>query len=183
MLIQPSQLGNLEMASMLVDAGADVEEGMPHAVNFGRTQVASYLISKGADGSKQEYLITAVNKDFSSLIPVLINAGGNKDYKDAKGNSLLHIAAEKKFFNSCEELIKAGCNIHAKNNDGNTVLHVAARKGKTNLPLVERLVEKGCDINAVNAKGKTVRKYARGFKVKKFLKSKGALRKIKQPKK
>ncbi|MFN0031920.1 MAG: ankyrin repeat domain-containing protein [Flavobacteriales bacterium] len=182
MLKEPALAGNLEMVTMLVDAGANPEEGMPSGVAAGHTPVVVYLISKGADGSKQEYIIMAVNRDYHTMIPVLIKAGGNKDYRDADGNSFLHVAAEKKYLNTLEELAKAGLDINSKNNAGNTVLHVAGRKGRKNIMMVMRLVELGADVNAVNNKNKTVRKYSKSHKVKKFLKSKGALRKIKKQK-
>jgi len=178
MLGEPATRGNLEMVTMLVEAGVNPEEGMRPSVLGGHAKVAEYLISKGADGTVQEYLIIAVNNDYIFLVPVLIAAGCNKDYRDGKGNTFLHIAAEKKFFATLIEFQKAGLDVNSKNNAGNTVLHVAARQGRKNIMVVERLVELRADVNAVNSKGKTVRKYAKSLKVKKFLKSKGALRKV-----
>lgn len=182
MIKAPIEGGNLKMVESLVQNGADPQTGITISVDNNKAEILSFLIKNGAKADDQKLLITSVKNNFSSLIPILAKAGASLRYEDpATGNTFLHQAATN--YNTLTNLVMAGdtFDINTKNNLGEIPLHIAV-KTKSNISTVVYLVEHGSNINAVNNKGKSVRKSAKGHKIKKYLKKRGALKKVKQKK-
>lgn len=170
------ELGNLEITKQLINFGADPNPGVKIAVNKFKNDILKYLISKGGSVSDGSLFINPINFNQVETVKILINNGCNVQHKDLKQNNLLHIAATKERTNIARLLIATNkININEQNDVGDSPLHNAV--DTKNLELVQVYVEAGADINAKNSMGKRVYKVARGLKVKKYLKKKGAKKK------
>jgi ankyrin repeat protein len=173
-----SKNGNASIVKDLLEHGADPNEGIEMAVNYQHVGLVKMLISAGADVSNPDHMSFAVAKRNLLLIPVLAQGGCPVNQVFPDGGTLLHkTCTQQNALDLVTCLIKAGAPIDIQNNQGNTALHLAARKGKNWLPIVEALVLYGADVNLLNNSGETPLKVAKDLKVKKFLKSNGALKK------
>ena len=103
----------------------------------------------------------------AAIAKLLIKAGADVNYTDARGWNALHHAATRKSDSALiYTLIKAGCKLNQRSNDGKTPLiasgilfteKIAPEFGKTLIPL---LVQAGSDINAYDKNGHTLLHHA-----------------------
>ncbi len=173
-----SRNGNLEIVSRLLDLKANPQEGILAAVEHKHQKVAEKLIQSGADVTEHIYLDKAIANLQTSMVVLLADNGCDVQHTNDKQESYLHLTAKIK---GQDVLVKAlmayKIDLELKDNLGNTALHKAVKEGKKNLNTVMVLVEGGANINAVNNKGKIIFKEAKGSKIKKYLKEKGASKK------
>lgn len=170
------QKGNKDIVKMLLDKGADANNGMKAAVGTGKADLVTMLIQYGADAKKEEYVLTAVNFSHTKVLELLVAEGAPTSYVSSKGETLLHIACSKRSTGIANVLIKAGLDVNAVDSKNNTPLHNAASSSKNNIDLCTLLIENNARVNAVNDKGDSVLEVARGSKLKKYLKGEGAVK-------
>ena len=95
------------------------------AVEYGKKDIVTLLLDKGADVHA---------RDFIQTTPLHMAAlSGNKDIVSL--------------------LIEKGADIHARSKNGNTILHSAAYGGDKDI--VDMLLDKGADIQATDENGRT----------------------------
>jgi len=115
---------NKETAELLVNNGADVnavsEKGLTplsEAVSMGNTELAKYLVEKGADASHK---LTNTNRTLlhyagsAGTAAYLLSLGIGVEARDAWGYTPLHMAAEAGNMDVAEFLINRGADINAK---------------------------------------------------------------------
>jgi ankyrin repeat protein len=169
--------GNLEITKELINFGADPNNGIKIAVKKANNDILKYLIEKGGSVSDGALFVGPINGSKSAIVKTLIDYGCNLNFKDSKQNNLLHLAGLKQKTAIARLFIATGkIDINASNDVGDTPIHLVVSNGK-NLELCQVYVEAGADVNARNSVGKVVYKVAKGMKVKKYLKSKGAKKK------
>jgi ankyrin repeat protein len=169
---------NGQLVTLLLERGANPNEGMSLAVQKEKADLVERLLDFGAEGSKIDYLKTAVDKKNTRLITLLAKAGGDVNHKFADGRTLIHIAAFKAWnYPAIRALIEAGARLNVFDQRDNTPLHLAVKIGKDNYDVIRLLVENGANVNAVNQKGESIRCVAKHGKVKRYLKKNGAKKK------
>lgn len=203
-LADPAAKGDIELVQLLLDGGANPNEGLRPAVTNNRMSVVRLLLEQGArpdavmglavqkenaelvqllldfdaDGSKIEYLKTAIEKKNVHLVNAFIKAGGDVNHKFADGKTIMHIATFRAWnYPVIRTLVEAGARLNVFDARENTPLHLAVKIGKDNFDVIKLLVDNGANVNAVNQKGESIRKVAKHGKVKRFLKKNGAKKK------
>ncbi|MCR9251732.1 MAG: ankyrin repeat domain-containing protein [bacterium] len=170
--------GNDKVVMKLLEKGANPDNGTVPAVKNKHVKVAKILIDSGANVKDPKFLQMAVDNKQGPMVTVLDKGGCDVHHTNDKGNSFLHQSSQ---FKGEVELVKAllgtAIDVNAKNNFGNTALHLAAKEGNKNLESVTAIAEAGADLTIENDKGKTILKVAKGGKVKKYLKTLGAVKK------
>ncbi|RFU74300.1 ankyrin repeat [Trichoderma arundinaceum] len=133
--------GNVEVATLLIDAGANVA-----AVADGRTSL-HVALNHGVNGFEvAERLLQAVEKPRAKAL-----------YADmartTDGATPLHIAAERRPMRAVEMLINAGANINAIDKDGQTPLLIAMKNKRWDI--AKCLLKAGADAKADSRNGDT----------------------------
>ena len=117
--------------------------------------------------NRANYMLTEVtNKE---QIQALIELGGDVNYKDQNGSSVLMGAANKGHTNAAKLLIEAGANVNDADKWGNTALIYATNRSTTDrnaTNTVKALTEMGADVKARNSAGKNAMDYAKYYDVK-----------------
>ena len=99
-----------------------------------------------------------------SLIPAIIAAGGDVNFKNRTGLTPLMVAVEHSGPEMVAALIKAGADVNASNLDGQTALHLAADKFRAthgrvtidhSLNIIKILLDAGADVQAADEEGFT----------------------------
>jgi len=159
--------GSLDIAKVLVDAGADVNlkstEGFTPlyiAVGNKRKPLVEYLLSKGAPVDEKNgpdgvaALFRACYVGSLDIVKVLVDAGADVNHKDNIGFTCFYAAVQEKHKPIIEYLLSKGVRVNETNGQNNdTPLHKACVSGS--LEVVKILVNAGADINAVNKQGKS----------------------------
>ena len=134
-----SKNGDMEIAKLLVENGADVNARSTEfgqapivlAMQFGYQDIAMYLLDNGTsiDGCDVlgiSHLNWAISANDLAICRELINCGADVNIQDVNGFTALFEAA-KSSINAKEKidlLINAGADIHIKNNSGETALDI-----------------------------------------------------------
>jgi len=172
-LIQKSTRHNsTQLTGLLLDAGAEPQDGVDLSVRNSAHLVLQQLIDAGADANNQNLLTIAIVNNNLNCSKILINLGLDVNESDSSGLTYLHLAAKNNNSAIAKLLIEKDADVDAVS-QGNTPLHLAVRDRKA-LATVDMLIQAGADVNAKNSKGKTVLKIAKGNKIKKLLKQNGA---------
>ena len=157
--------GHIEIASQLIEAGAEVDCGdsdlsTPLHVAALRSQPAmvEFLLAQGADPAFQDNnggwsLSFAVSGNATEVIRILIDAGAPMTLRNAQGISLVHWAALRNNPDLLTKALAAGLDVNDRTTDGMTALHYAAMGGA--IPMIDQLTEAGMSIDAANEDGLT----------------------------
>ena len=167
----------------LVDAkGLDDIRPLGFAAAFGRTEVVSFLLERGADANARDRrgitpLFAAVWRNQPEIVRLLLEKGADDKATGPGAVSPLHIAAMNERLELARVLIERKAALDARTALGNTPLHLAAA-ANTEAVLATMLVEAGADVNAANTlDGATPLDFAvreQRAAVAEYLRSKGA---------
>ncbi len=173
-LMLATQSGYVEMASLLIGAGAGVdrsaftdnqETALMFAVNYHRKEMISLLLKHGAkvnekskDGRTALFYACANGKE--EFMEVLIKAGAdlNVQYGCEDGQTLLMYAVLNGHMDAANILIKAGADVNRGNKNGVTPLMSSAWNGLDNY--AKMLIDAKADVNAKSRDGATALIYA-----------------------
>lgn len=115
---------------------------------------------------KNEELINNVKLNDINKVRLLIeHVGANMDTKDARGNTLIALAASLGHVKIVNLLLDMGVNPDVKNNTGETALMLAAGNGYNNV--VKRLIEGGAKKDIRNDAGESAAECAEKGRAKK----------------
>lgn len=126
------------------------------AAKHGHTEIAKFLVEKGADVKGQGYdfpLHFAAENGHVVTVEYLIMAGANVNASNIKGMSAIHYAAGNGHTKVVVSLINAGADVNIRRNGNYTALHYAASCGCTEM--VRALINAGADVNAEITGGNT----------------------------
>ena len=175
-LMQAARNGEVEVAKVLLENGANVEakdedgdNPLRLAARNGHVEVVSLLVSwMGKNGGIQEIreqaIWPAIKAGKTGVVSALLKAGVDPNCKDSDGYTLLLHAASNGVEDVCKLLLDSGAKINSKINDdfddsnsyvraGDTPLHAAARRA--GLETVAILLANGANVNARNKYGTT----------------------------
>jgi ankyrin repeat protein len=156
-LIESCSRGNLKVAQLLLDNGADINAKKR---NTGETA-----------------LMEATSIDHKEIVELLLDHGADINDKDDHGDTTLFYASSQASIEIVKLLIDRGADVYAKNNRDETALMKASCNFSDDLQIAQLLLDCGVDINAKDNNGKTAVKEAennRRFELVKFLLAKGA---------
>lgn len=171
-LIFAIKKGRNEIASMLIDVGANLEA---HDSIFGRTplQMACYkknadlvdkLLESGADinarsNTKETPLHIAVGSREIDLIKKLIDVGANVNSKDKKLQTPLHECYDSK---SILFLLNNGADINSVDKDGCVPVfwYLKIKNEPSSLVVLKKMVRLGLDLTICDNKGRNIGWYA-----------------------
>lgn len=147
--------GNVEMATLALDQGAEVNlvsqrlgrTALISAVTKGNGELVDILLEHGADISPVDKngnpaIYYAVDQGRTAILKALLANGAKVDFKEPHyGRSLLHIAAIKGFRDIAEDLVNRGAAIDAMDESGKTPLFYAVGYG--NQSVADYLIGQG----------------------------------------
>ncbi len=99
------------------------------------------------------FLCLALEKGLLEDIKALIQQGADINFKDGRGDTLLHDAVYYGREKSVEVLLKAGADLSVKNKYGYAPMHLAVRRSHINI--VKALIKAGADLSLKNKYGET----------------------------
>ena len=159
-------VGDLDRVKSFVEQGADVDAKdefnwtpLFWAVSTGQTDVAEFLISRGADvqAKTSDDGSTAIHQAAQirawKLAELLISKGADVNSKNNNGSTPLIIASFSGNRDAVEWLIAKGAEVNVRGREDWTPLHRATRAGERDV--VGILLSKGADVNAKDSQGRT----------------------------
>lgn len=171
--------GNLEIAGILIDHGADVEaiseqqgsRALHLAAQFGNAAMLALLLDSGADieardGLQRTPIHRAATAGHAEAVRQLLDRGANVHAKDGKyGATPLHEASHHGRLEVVKLLLDHGADISAIDNSGLTAFRLAATPPSYSVigdaSLLEFLVAQGADPNAKGTSGMSALAYAK----------------------
>lgn len=147
LLIATCEEGNIELAKILIDRGADIN-------------------ARDADGGTA--LIEACKKGNIELAKILIDNGANVNARDMYGNTaLIYTCKGEDEIELAKILIEAGATVNAVNRSMDTALKEACEK--ENKELAKILIKEGADVNLKNKVGRIAFDFIDSISVKREL--------------
>ncbi len=159
---QAAMKGDLEAVKRLVAAnpalvdapGVDGIAPLAFAAAFGRTDVAAFLLDRGAgvrarDRRGSTALFVAVWRNRTEIVRLLLDKGADGKAVGPGGLSALHIAAMNAQVDIARLLIERHADLGARDAYGNSPLHLAAAANSADA-MARLLVEAGAAVNATN---------------------------------
>ncbi|MBU8922835.1 MAG: ankyrin repeat domain-containing protein [Bacteroidales bacterium] len=158
-----AQTGNVEIARILIEAGADVDAGdsdnstaLGIAAMRKHIDMANFLLEQGAninhrDRKADTPLSFALYGSNEEMIQLLLDAGADLYFRSPEGETLLHRACQRGVLMMVEHLLESGADLDAQEQGGATPLGYAALS--TNADIVKMLLEKGADPNPPTKEG------------------------------
>jgi len=161
-----AERGRVEIAKLLIEAGADVniqrfrslEVPLHSAAEHGHVEIARLLIKAGADVNAADFhgelpWHKAAERGHIEIVELLIEHGVAIAARTDAGMTALHLAAWGGHADIVILLIEHGADVNAADNSGEIALHNAAYRCK--IDVARLLIEKGAKVNAVNNDGET----------------------------
>lgn len=154
-----SQTGNIEIARLLLEAGADIDAGdsdnstaLGIAAMRKHGEMVAFLIENGADVNRRDRkadcpLSFAVYGRDEAIIQQLLDAGADLYFRNPNGETLLHISCARGLQGFVEHLLDNHAEIDARSANVGTPLAYAAMQGHGEI--AEMLLERGADPNPV----------------------------------
>lgn len=157
--------GHLEVARLLLDAGAavdgeDADRSTPldcAALQRHRDLVELFL-ARGADPNRRDNnqaypLSFAATGGDSVIVMRILEAGADLDHATADGTTLLHIAAAANLRGLAARLLDGGLSPDVANREGGTPLGFALQRNRT--AMAEYLLDRGASATAADVNGWT----------------------------
>ena len=181
--------GSVDIARLLIDAGADVEaetgmgQGKAHplhlAAEFDRAAVAALLLEHGAkvdvrDSRSNTALLIAAKSGYADVVEVLLRAGADPLAEEANyRDTAIYIAAMRGHLDVVKLIVSKGVDVNLRNSQtGETPLWVAAMESRVDV--MEFLLSSGADPNIADSSGKTPIKASSDPRVQDLLRKFGA---------
>ncbi|MBU1699925.1 MAG: ankyrin repeat domain-containing protein [Candidatus Eisenbacteria bacterium] len=157
--------GNVEIARILLDAGADIncgdiDESTPLGVAAlnRHGEMVAFLLERGADVNWRDHfggypLSFAASGGDSAIVRQILDAGSDLNYLTPGGITLLHFAASRGLRDLFDLMIERGIDVSVAANNGATPLHWAAAGGR--VEFAEMLIARGADPSVADTSGNT----------------------------
>jgi len=158
-------VGNVEIARLLLDAGAELEAGdrdnstpLHDACVTRKAEMVAFLMERGADVNRRDYnggyaLSFAASGGDAEIVRRLLDAGATLYYRDRAGFSLLHFAASRGLTVFADTLLAIGEDVNARTASGLTPLMLAAMRAQTDM--AAKLLAHGADPGLRDEHGQT----------------------------
>jgi len=163
-----SNQGNVEICSLLLDAGSNIDStdrdgSTPlHLAcgrgNNARIEVASLLLDRSAnvnvaDNSGCTPLMLACTWAHLNLVSVLLACNANPDGKDDNGDTAILLISGRdtdasEYWEICNALLKAGADVNCANKNGSTPISIATEYGHRDL--VTLFLQHNCRLDVVD---------------------------------
>lgn len=136
-IVQAAVTGNLEIAKLLIEHGADPnlaqkngEYALLNAVSRGNMELTKYLLDNGANPNLDTGIGTALAfADNTEIMKVLFEYGANPNIPDRDGDLPIIGSIDTGRMDEIELLIDFGTDMNHKNKRGISALDHAARRG------------------------------------------------------
>jgi ankyrin repeat protein/L-ascorbate metabolism protein UlaG (beta-lactamase superfamily) len=157
--------GNIEIARLLLAAGADVDcgdsdESTPlHNAGLHRhPEMLAFLLENGADVNRRDrngaYALSfAASGGDSTCVQMVLDAGADLNYWHPQGYTLFHFACSRNLHDLFDRLVAHGVDINAASTRGETPLHWAA--GRADARMLNAMLDAGADPSPANEFGQT----------------------------
>jgi ankyrin repeat protein len=127
-------LGNVEMTRLLLEAGADPDDGesLYHATEQPDLACLRLLLEHGANVTGSNAIKHILDQESPEGLRLLLDAGGDPNETNPEGDTALHWAVRRgRSSGIVTMLIEAGADIDAVRNDGRTAYALAVVSGQT----------------------------------------------------
>jgi ankyrin repeat protein/L-ascorbate metabolism protein UlaG (beta-lactamase superfamily) len=147
--------GNIEIAKLLLKAGADIDAGdsdestaLGVAALRQQGEMLAFLIEQGADVNRRDRkadypLSFAVSSGNAAIVQQLVDAGADLYYRNPHGETLLHTASRSGLTEFVKHLLDNTSDLEAKTANGGTPLGYAAMGGHSEI--VQLLLDHGAN--------------------------------------
>ncbi len=163
-LMLAAGIGNLEIARMLVDAGAEINassmfgSALSFATMMGSPEAAKFLLEKGAAVSanrpdKISPLMMAARAGNAGVVKAILDRKAGLHAVDNNGSNALSHAARHGSTAAAAVLLAAGAKVEVADAEGWTPLFHAAVNGRTEI--VQLLLKHHAKVNAVDKTGRS----------------------------
>ncbi|HUT53807.1 MAG TPA: ankyrin repeat domain-containing protein [bacterium] len=148
------------IAKYLIDHGSKINPKsgrapLSVAVSYCNTEMASYLIDKGADVNYGSPILLATRCD-GNMLKLLVDHGANINARYRDGRTFLHqlvLEMPSPRYELFPILAENGIDLNAQDEQGNTFVHLAVNKG--DIKFIELAIEYGAAVNINNNEGKS----------------------------
>jgi len=163
--------GNVEIARLLLEAGADVNAttgkgvtAFREAALIGANELVRLLLERGADPDIMPFdfqdppLLAAASRSHTEIVKLLLDVGANVNAQQSGGWSALHYALLNKSMKTIALILDHSPNVNAATKAHLRPLHLAAITGFIDVGL--DLLSRGAEIDAANDGGLTALRVA-----------------------
>jgi uncharacterized protein len=158
-----------------VDINAQTHSGwtaLMQAIDYGNLALASLLIDKGADVNKKDSqgrTALMVTRDNPAAVTLLLDAGADINAQTSTGETTLLSAIQRSSIDVTNKLIERGADVNLASAEKLTPLMAAVRNRDGEL--IEVLIQKGADPTAKDQNGRTAMQYTNVQRIKDILKA------------